>query len=144
MTQAETVFRLQGNYSSDELAKHTKAMIKAKGIESPDVTQMFSIKRGKSMYYYNTKEKYEKALERFAEEDKPVVKEAPKQNSTKPSKDKKTTDPIYCCGNCQLKELREGKWSNTWINCVNGHRKNKRVYRNTEACSFFKPIKKRK
>jgi hypothetical protein len=139
MTQTETIFRLQGNFSSDELAKHTKAYLKNHGIKSPDTTKMYQIKRGKTTYFYHNKEKYLAAKNKFSIEDA-ILRERKNELVVEPDyskEDEKTLELVrdnnYKCKDCVFMAKNDSKH----FICTSGHRTAKRIKNSMNGCEKF-------
>lgn len=61
---------LFNNVSARAQTERDRRKIAKLGIKSPDTSKMYPIRRGRAVFYYHTREKYERALAEFKEIDR--------------------------------------------------------------------------
>lgn len=69
MAHESNPYVIEGQMTPEELADECRATLKQNGIESPDISQMWHIKRSDADYYFRSYEKYKHAKYIFERQD---------------------------------------------------------------------------
>jgi len=114
-----------GNYTSAEWAMHTKELLKKKNIKSPDLTKMHRLEVGKATYFFYTKKKMRRMLDK-------INQEQIKSNAEEKLKEKLRNLKGKTCGHCAFLIKEGGR------HYCNKFSKPKRTYKKISACEHFK------